>query len=453
MNRTFITVVIIFFSYNVFCQNLTIKPKNETLFIDGHINNELIVVKNDTSLNLIPGLYNVYSDSIDFAILIKTNTNHTLSLKNNIVFYDGSDDDEFKFLNDFFSLYKSLINEISIDKSNPDSFEISMYDIKKKLNDFLNKIKDLNSNLNDKYIFSFVKNYIDLIYYNSLCDFILKKSKSKGNFNYKLIPYFLDESFYFDSINKDFDFVLFKKYIYNMTLLLSSKDSQNYNEKSIRLFFSSFYQFAKQNLNQKLINSCLIQFVLDYATLINRSFYNDILKLINNISDQEKLFLETQYVFKTKNIDNSIENFYSSNKFDFYMENIYGENIQLDDFIGKVLYIDIWASWCGPCRKLFPFSTALKKKFKKKQLKKINFLYVSIDTDYKKWKKSLDQLKIDGINFISPADKNNSIGNFFQVSSIPRYILIDKSGNVIEDNAKRPNDETLYNDLLKLIDE
>ena len=37
----------------------------------------------------------------------------------------------------------------------------------------------------------FVKNYIDLIYYNSLCDFTLKKSKSKGNFNYKLIPYFL----------------------------------------------------------------------------------------------------------------------------------------------------------------------------------------------------------------------------------------------------------------------
>ena len=142
MNRTFITVAIIFFSSNIFCQNLTIKPKNETLFIDGHINNELIVVKNDTSLHLIPGLYNVYSDSIDFAILIKTNTNHTLSLKNNIVFYDGSDDYEFKFLNDFFSLYKSLTNEISIDKSNPDSFEISMYDVKKKLNDFLNKIND-----------------------------------------------------------------------------------------------------------------------------------------------------------------------------------------------------------------------------------------------------------------------------------------------------------------------
>jgi thiol-disulfide isomerase/thioredoxin len=451
MNRPFITVLVIFFSSNLFCQNLTIKPKNDTLFIDGHINNELIVVKNDTSLHLIPGLYNIYSDSLDFAILIKTKTNNTLSFKNNLVFYDGSDDNEFRFLNDFFSLYKSLINEISIDETNPDSFEISMYNVKKKLNDFLNKIND--SNFNYENIFPFVKNYIDLIYYNSLCDFILNKNKSKGDFNFKLIPYFLDKSFYYKSINEDFDFVLFKKYIYNMTLLLSSEDNHHYNEESIRLFFSSFYQFAKQNLNQKLINSCLIQFVLDYATLINRSFYNDILKLIINISDQEKLFLETQYDFKTKNIDISIENLSSSNKFDFYMENIYGENVQLDDFIGKVLYIDIWASWCGPCRKLFPFSTALKKKFKKKQLKKLNFLYVSIDTDYKKWKKSLDQLKIDGINFISPADKNNSIGNFFQVSSIPRYILIDKSGNVIMDNAKRPNDETLYNDLLKLIDE
>ena len=165
--------------------------------------------------------------------------------------------------------------------------------------------------MNDENIFPFVKSYIDLIYYNSLCDFILNKSKSRGDFNFKLIPYFLDESFFFKSVNKDFDFLLFKKYVYNMTLLLSSKDIQNYNEESIRLFFSSFYQFEKQNLNQKLINSCLIQFVLDYATLINRSFYNDILKLINNISDQEN-FLETQYNFKTKNIDNSIENLYSS---------------------------------------------------------------------------------------------------------------------------------------------
>ena len=107
--------------------------------------------------------------------------------------------------------------------------------------------------------FLLLKIILILIYYNSLCDFVI--NKTKGDFNYKLIPYFLDESFYYKSINKDFDFVLFKKYIYNMTLLLSSEDNKNFNEESIRLFFSSFYQFAKQNLNQKLIKSCLIQFV------------------------------------------------------------------------------------------------------------------------------------------------------------------------------------------------
>ena len=135
----------------------------------------------------------------------------------------------------------------------------------------------------------------------------------------------------------------------------------------------------------------------------------------------------------------------------FYLEDIHGKQINFSDFTGKILYIDIWASWCGPCRKQFPYAKALKKKFSKKQLKKIEFIYISIDTDYAKWKTSLDQLGLDGNQFISPSNKLNSAGSYFQASSIPRYILIDKKGEIINNNAKRPSDETLFDDLLELI--
>ena len=70
----------------------------------------------------------------------------------------------------------------------------------------------------------------------------------------------------------------------------------------------------------------------------------------------------------------------------FTLKTDLGKHVNLDDFIGKILYIDIWASWCGPCRKQFPYSKELKHKFSKRQ-QKIKFIYISIDNDYEKWKK------------------------------------------------------------------
>ena len=78
-------------------------------------------------------------------------------------------------------------------------------------------------------------------------------------------------------------------------------------------------------------------------------------------------------------------------------------------------------------------------------------MYISIDNDYSKWKKSLKQLNIEGDNFISPSKINNSVSDFFQVSSIPRYIIIDKLGNIVDSNAKRPNDVSLHDDLIELL--
>ena len=63
----------------------------------------------------------------------------------------------------------------------------------------------------------------------------------------------------------------------------------------------------------------------------------------------------------------------------------------------------------------------------------------------------MSKFNLDGHHFISPANKVNSAGTYFEISSIPRYLIIDKNGEIINQNAKRPSDETLLQDLLDLI--
>ena len=66
--------------------------------------------------------------------------------------------------------------------------------------------------------------------------------------------------------------------------------------------------------------------------------------------------------------------------------------------------------------------------------------------------KSLGKLNIEGEHFISPANHSNSAANYFQASSIPRYILIDKNGKIVNMHAKRPSDEGLFEELLNLLE-
>jgi thiol-disulfide isomerase/thioredoxin len=130
-----------------------------------------------------------------------------------------------------------------------------------------------------------------------------------------------------------------------------------------------------------------------------------------------------------------------------------GKEVYLEQFKGKVVYIDFWASWCGPCRQQFPFSKKLHESLTKKQLEKIVFLYISIDDNEENWKKAIDQNALQGINGLSKGGWSSEVCKFFNITSIPRYMILNKQGKVVEQDAKRPADETLKEDLLKLMAE
>lgn len=133
------------------------------------------------------------------------------------------------------------------------------------------------------------------------------------------------------------------------------------------------------------------------------------------------------------------------------LKNPEGKSFNLSDLRGKVVYLDIWASWCGPCRMEFPNSKKLMERFSKKDLKKIEFLFISIDNTEEAWKKALDQLQLGGVQGFSGGGWQSPVCKEFGVNSIPRYVIIGPNGEVIESNAPRPSDPALYDLLRKLM--
>ena len=334
----------------------------------------------------------------------------------------------------------------------PDKFEISLYQYKENQINLFKK-NNLQSYLSDEFQYLW-KEYVFYKYHDFLCQYILINKKSNNLFDYNNIPYFLSEDVYFESITKEYQFPIFKDYIYHMTLFMVSKKININN--SIVSFFNSFFDFSKKNLTEDLFVHCVSRFISDYIENIDNNFFYDFVEdmdFYDSFSTYKDFLIE-----KNKNIEKVIKNnqhMIDDNTDDikksFYLEDLDGNIVSLKNLKGKLLYIDIWASWCGPCKKQFTYTKELKNKLKNKYLKKIKFVYISIDKDYEAWKSAIQQFDIDGEHFISPSNKLDNAGEFFNVRGIPRYVIIDENGNIVDDNAKRPSDEGIIDYLIDFI--
>jgi peroxiredoxin len=134
---------------------------------------------------------------------------------------------------------------------------------------------------------------------------------------------------------------------------------------------------------------------------------------------------------------------------DFTLMDIDGNKVSLHDFKGKVVYLDIWASWCPPCLAQMAPAKKLKEQFHDN--KDIVFLYVSIDKDEQRWKDMVKKKDIKGIHLLSKGGEEEGIVQKYDVPAIPKFVLIDKQGNIADGDAKWPSDSELKDDIEKLL--
>lgn len=130
---------------------------------------------------------------------------------------------------------------------------------------------------------------------------------------------------------------------------------------------------------------------------------------------------------------------------DIICSNLKGKTITLEDFKDKVVYIDIWATWCGPCLREIPFLEKMQAKYQGRN--DVAFISISIDQDKNSWKSMVEQKNMKGFQFYADHISQKHLVEHFLIKGIPRFIIIDKGGKIWNANAPRPSDENVFNEL------
>ena len=170
------------------------------------------------------------------------------------------------------------------------------------------------------------------------------------------------------------------------------------------------------------------------------NFYKEYLSITNDPTLKESL------TFTYNNVKTAGSG-KPSPKFDY--ENHKGGKTSIESLKGKYVYIDVWATWCGPCLQEVTFLQKVEEQY---QGKNIEFVSISVDNikDREKWSNLVHKKQLGGIQLLADKEFNSEFIKQYSILQIPRFILIDPNGNIVNSNAPRPSETELidlFNEL------
>jgi len=271
------------------------------------------------------------------------------------------------------------------------------------------------------------------------CSFEKSDSFLKNNFDNKILANPVDDKYLISTHYRDFC-VEYSTYLANMDYQKDStlRSRDNYKlEKASKLYTGKTREFVMNILMMSAIghskslydlNNYKKQFKPYISTLKNQFLITDISKAF---SQKEKELLKKEKELLKIQPGKPAPG--------FTLESNVGKKYSLEDFKGKVVYLDLWASWCVPCRAETPKLKALYAKYKNDD--RVAFISIAVSDGAGAWKKALKQDKPDWIQLF---DKEGIVSDAYLATSIPQFVIIDKQGKIVNLNAPRPDDvETL----------
>tara|TARA_R110001583_G_scaffold195006_1_gene368457 strand:+ start:844 stop:2214 length:1371 start_codon:yes stop_codon:yes gene_type:complete len=208
-----------------------------------------------------------------------------------------------------------------------------------------------------------------------------------------------------------------------------------------------------RDINLEFLNILDEEIIID--EIKDKLVYDVVKDGIEQTKDLDTVYFKFMSIVKNEAYRDEIKDIYSNLKkiskgivspmFELY--DINNRLVTLESLRGKLVYIDIWGTWCVPCIQEIPALKKIEKEFRDQD---IYFVSISIRDKKENFENFVHEKELTGIQLFAP-NMNISFFKEYQLKTVPRFILIDKEGKILDANAYKPSDPKLKEQLLEYL--